>query len=168
LEYRSKGWNYLPTHKKCGRLVSREQVMELLRPTGNSTEERLMHQGRYAEVFLLNWSTVEIAIDNCVSYQFGHESTDDEVEILYDISFGRKLGFLKDRGILTNEEFKSIQDLQRRRNKIVHREGWVSETGEYRTLAEDSRRAATVAALALDRLLQKNPKLPRDPTDGGI
>lgn len=168
LHYRTEGWNYLPTHTKCGKMVSREQLVDFFRPTGSSVEDRLMRQGRYAEVFLMNWSLVEIGVDECVAYLFGYSSSDEEAEILNEIPFRRKLVYLKDWGVLSKDDYDAIRNLQERRNKIVHSEGWQAKSADYRQIAGDARKAAWMTKMSSLAILYRNKPLLNRLTDGDI
>jgi hypothetical protein len=121
-------------------------------------EDELIKEKKFAEVFLVNWSLVEISVDDCVSYLFGYHSSEDEAEILNEVSLVRKLAYLRKRKMITHKEFKMFDDLRVRRNEVVHRGGVFLERFD-RELAEDSRKAARVAVLAANRILNQNPEL---------
>ena len=126
-----------------------------------ATLERLLEERRYAEAFLVSWAIVEFGVDSSVSYLFGLAPSEDEAEIFNEISFARKLAYLKKRGVITTKEFKVFDGLRIRRNDIVHRATLEEEgfTGSYQLLAEDSIKTANMANAVADRIMLKNPEL---------
>ena len=168
MRYRSEGWNYLPIHTKCGKMVSREQLVEFFRPTGLSPEDQLMRQGRYAEVFLTNWSLIEISVDECVAYLFGYATTDNEADLLNEIPFGRKLSYLKDWGVFSSEDFDSVKSLQTKRNQVVHSYARELKSTDFRQMAQQARKVAWIVNMAALRVLYNNKPLLEYVTQGDI
>jgi hypothetical protein len=149
-------------------MVSREQLVEFFRPTGLSPEDQSMRQGRYAEVFLTNWSLIEISVDECVAYLFGYAPSEEEADLLNEIPLGRKLSYLKDWGVLSSEDFQSIKNLQTKRNHIVHSSAGGLRSADFRQIAQEARKVAMMVNMAALGVLYNNRPLLDYVTEGDI
>lgn len=89
--------------------------------------EPLLHFLRRTKQFdrllLYAWSELEYNTDQAVVSQFGIGYLDKRAKILTDLSFGRKLDFLKELEAITKEEYSKVKAFQEWRNKLFHRDG---------------------------------------------
>jgi hypothetical protein len=78
---------------------------------------------QFYKLLFYAWSEVEFNTDQAVTGQFGISYVDEKAKLLTDWPFGRKLDFLKELKVLTQDEYSKVRAFQERRNKISHRDG---------------------------------------------
>ncbi|TAK16711.1 MAG: hypothetical protein EPO37_07895 [Nitrosarchaeum sp.] len=69
---------------------------------------------------MLGWSITEFDLNHLVTKQFKLFYDDKKAKILTDMSFNRKLEFLKEQKILNHSQYKRVKEFQEMRNKLYH------------------------------------------------
>lgn len=77
-------------------------------------------EGRFADAILIAWVTSEFWMNQLFCKQFGKYMDYPDAKILTDISFSRKLEYLKKNKVITLEEFKTIRKFVEFRNGLFH------------------------------------------------
>jgi len=75
---------------------------------------------KVAELILLAWAIAEFDINQLVSRQYGLFYTDKKSKFLSDMTFNKKLEFLKTQNALTKSQYEKIKKFQQMRNIIYH------------------------------------------------
>lgn len=75
---------------------------------------------KVAELILLAWSISEFDINQLVLRQYKLFETDKKAKFLTDMTFNKKLEFLKTQKALTETQLKKIKKFQQMRNKLYH------------------------------------------------
>jgi hypothetical protein len=75
---------------------------------------------RFSDLILLSWSEIEFNIDQIVAREFGLFYEDKKAQILLEMSFQKKLVFLKENKVITTDEYKIFKKFQEYRNRLFH------------------------------------------------
>jgi len=75
---------------------------------------------RFADLILMAWVTSEFFMNQLFTKQFGMYFDYPEAKILVDMSFEKKLQYLRKFKVFSQDEFKSIKKFQESRNKLFH------------------------------------------------
>ncbi len=86
--------------------------------------EYFRRTGRFSDLILLAWSQIEFNIDQLLVRQFGLFVQDKKAKILLDLSFQRKIDFLRENEILTKDEYSVVKEFQEYRNRLFHGKEW--------------------------------------------
>lgn len=89
---------------------------------GESMVEFFRRHKMFADLILLAWNTSEFYMNQLFTKQFGVYFDYPEAKILIDMSFNKKLEYLKKFGVFSKEEFNTIKKFQEFRNKMFHGE----------------------------------------------
>lgn len=76
----------------------------------------------FADLILMAWSTSEFFMNQLFAKQFGMYFDYPEAKLLVEMSFNRKLEYLRKFGVFSDNEFKDIKKFQELRNKMFHGE----------------------------------------------
>jgi len=87
---------------------------------GESWLEFFKRHKMFADLILMAWSTSEFFMNQLFTKQFNVYFDYPEAKILVDMTFNRKLEYLKKFGVFSNEEFQTIKKFQEFRNKLFH------------------------------------------------
>ena len=87
-----------------------------------SYHQFLRRKGRFYELILETWSTVEFYVDQLVTRQYNMncDYADEKVQFLVRSTFERKLQFLKKMCVVNRDEFRMIHRFQEHRNQFFH------------------------------------------------
>ena len=77
---------------------------------------------QFADLILITWVTSEFFMNQLFTKQFGVYFDYPEAKILVDMSFEKKLQYLKKFEVFTKDEFQAIKKFQEFRNKLFHAE----------------------------------------------
>lgn len=80
----------------------------------------LRRKRQFSDLVLLGWSTIEFDIDQLVMSTFGLRWGDKKGKILLDMTFNKKLQFLKEDEVFDKMEFKALKEFQEYRNRLFH------------------------------------------------
>ncbi len=87
---------------------------------GEGWLEYFYRKNKVAEVILLGWSITEFDLNQLVTKQFKLFYDDKKAKILTDMTFNRKLEFLKEQQVLNTSQYKRVKEFQEMRNKLYH------------------------------------------------
>jgi hypothetical protein len=87
---------------------------------GEAWLQYLRRTRQFCCLVLLAWSEVEFHINQIRAKESGLFHEDKKAKILLELPFGKKLEFLKKRGVLYQDEYDTIKKFQKRRNKLFH------------------------------------------------
>ncbi len=104
----------------------------------------------------LAWSLSEAVVNGLVSDTFNMDADDPKTELFEDIPFWKKLQFLKDFDVITEDERKALESFSKRRNKLFHSEGdkvldFVMNTGETQEFLKHSTETITLILAIIQR-----------------
>ena len=88
-----------------------------------SLEEYYKRTGMVGDLALYEWASVELAVDILVAGEFALKPGDERTMLFDNIPFGRKLDFLKKRGVVNEAELNKIRPFQELRNRLFHKKG---------------------------------------------
>jgi hypothetical protein len=83
--------------------------------------QRFREEKRFSEFMIWAWNLAEASIDDCIARIFGVTVDDSRSDLLFGLSFKRKLDFLKEKKFLSQDEYKKIDDFRIRRNDLFHK-----------------------------------------------
>lgn len=87
---------------------------------GEGWLEFFYRKNKIAEVILLGWSITEFDLNQLVTKQFKLFYDDKKAKILTDMTFNKKLEFLKEQKVLNPSQYKRVKEFQEMRNKLYH------------------------------------------------
>lgn len=105
---------------------------------------------RFADLILMAWIVSEYFINQLFTKQFDMYFDYPEAKILIDMSFEKKLQYLKKFEIFSKDEFLSIQKFQRSRNKLFH-----GKNPEYMTWSDSKKEMLMDEAIEATNIITK-------------
>lgn len=102
------------------------QSVSLAHPPPTSSEYLLPYLRRKRELcqlVLYAWSEVEFHLDQVVTRQFGLYPEDEQAKRYVMWRFIDKIKFLREKGLITDTEFKELDSFRAKRNILFHRDG---------------------------------------------
>ncbi|MHB8484079.1 MAG: hypothetical protein ACYDBV_15390 [Nitrospiria bacterium] len=85
--------------------------------------DKLRNEDRFGEFILVAWGSLETFVNLAVLRLFANPDDSDLQDFLVSQSFPRKLGLLKDKGVVTKEQCGLINKFRDHRNRLFHRVG---------------------------------------------
>ena len=119
--------------------------------------EYFRRNGQFSDLMILAWSEMEFNINQLVARQFELFYTDEKFRKLLKgrfYKFQNRIEFLKEKGVITQEEFSRIEELKKYRNSLFHGEDWaffIKDENEKNKIMDE---AISVANLTLDMLVR--------------
>ena len=99
--------------------VRRRKKSKRNRPRRDILED-LEAEGRTPEVVLLAWGIVEWSLNNAVLLEYGLSRQDEKAKLLLDLRVADKLNLQRKLGLLSEEEFRTVDSFRAKRNSLFH------------------------------------------------
>ncbi|MDG6945955.1 MAG: hypothetical protein JRM91_04775 [Nitrososphaerota archaeon] len=120
-------------------------------PAGDAWIPFLISKGRFLEVMVIAWQTVEDLVDQMTMQEFElvtvPEGDDPRVDLVREVGFQKKLDFLKAMGRLSAPDVTKIKEFGRARNLLFH--GGVFTNPHPMTIADsEEQRMMNLAGMA--------------------
>ena len=92
---------------------------------GETWMDFFQRKKRFADLILLAWGIMEFDVYQLLARELGLDRRDRKVQSLFDrLDFEDKIQFLKKNNVFTKEEFSTIKEFKKYRNKLFHGKDW--------------------------------------------